>query len=144
MQEEGLERELLLVRVILTIIGAAPFILLVAMIPLMDAVTKTKEDLEADSAKAKQNTSSNSSGWSSGGVLGIFLAIMLWKVIVAGMRVLLVFMIPYDFYRRWKKQSYSKECSVIMELFLLLDLIWSGIPLGVLTGKIYFYLLIKA
>ena len=143
MQEEGLERELLLVRVILTIIGAAPFILLVAMIPLMDAVTKTKEDLEAHYSAKPKNTS-NSSGLSSGGVLGIFLAIMLWKVIVAGMRVLLVLMIPYDFYRRWKKQPYSKECGIIMELFLLLDLIWSGIPLGVLTGKIYFYLLIKA
>ena len=68
--------------------------------------------------------------------MGVILAVILWKVAVALMRVATVVMVPlHYYYTQIRKVPNSRGILNVLEVLLLMDLIWSGIPLGVLTGK---------
>eukprot|EP01119_Soliformovum_irregulare_P025613 TRINITY_DN9537_c0_g1_i1.p1 TRINITY_DN9537_c0_g1~~TRINITY_DN9537_c0_g1_i1.p1 ORF type:complete len:299 (+),score=50.84 TRINITY_DN9537_c0_g1_i1:92-988(+) len=117
---EPLERSLALSRVLMTVIGGAGGVLLIycAM-----AAEEKKE--------GEKNTEPASSG--IGDQLGMILLILLWKVVMVGIRCFIIFRVLYAICRHRKIDHTLQVKIQFLECVVLLDVLWSAIPLGVLT-----------
>lgn len=122
------ERQLLLARVLITLIGALPVMLFLMF--GMPPTVKLFDDLDGTSSSSSQKSSSNS-GMSNG--VALILLALVWKVIMVCLRLFLLFRVTKDIIIAGRIRKESRTAIELTELFLLADLLWSGIPLGVLT-----------
>jgi len=126
---EGEESDLLLARILMTIGSAVPgvFMIFISMSGVVDEIETGQ--------KPKNETSYYGSG-----MIGLFVMLIFWKVLIGvGLRVIVVIYILFLLIKYRKIDKTQRGNIVFMESILVLDLIWSGLPLGVLTGLQMFY-----
>jgi hypothetical protein len=123
------ERQLLLARVLITLIGALPVMLFLMF--GMPPTVKLFDDLDGTSSSSSSQKSSSNSGMSNG--VALILLALVWKVIMVCLRLFLLFRVTKDIIIAGRIRKESRTAIELTELFLLADLLWSGIPLGVLT-----------
>jgi hypothetical protein len=121
------ERNILLARVLMTLTGAIPVILFLAF--GMSATSRLADDLHG---RSSSGSSDSSPSFGSNGVALVIMALV-WKIVMVCLRLFLLFRVTKDIISTGHIHKESRTAIELTELFLLADLLWSGIPLGVLT-----------
>lgn len=131
--DEDTERKLLLARVIMTFVSGTPALLL---IKFASGVLPTLSD-QVEKKQTKRSASSNDF---MGSTLFVFLGIVLWKAGMVLLRVVLLVRVIYSMIRYRKITVKVEKDAAWMESLILLDVVWSAVPLGILTAieMIYF------
>ena len=75
----------------------------------------------------------------AGGSFGAILALICWKIVLIFVRLWIMFKLIYTFIKFRKLDEVTENIIQRAELFAILDVIWSAIPLGVLTLLEMFY-----
>lgn len=123
------ELNFLLARTIMTLVGALPVMF---YIMFGDNILKGfKRDMGL-SSESSSSSSSSSSAYTNSGVAIVLLALV-WKGAMVLMRVYLLYRVSRDIITQGHVRKESKAVIEVLELLLLADLLFSGIPLGVLT-----------
>jgi hypothetical protein len=120
---QGEELQLLVARVLITVIGALPTVLYFVILQksIRRVLRGMGQDLEVET-----------SGRSSPGASMVLVAIA-WKIVMVVARVYLLYRVARDIITDGRIRKESRRWIDLVEFYLLADLLWSGIPLGVLT-----------
>lgn len=124
-ESEEEDEELMWIRILLTLWGALPFLWF--LLWGRCCFNRVSKDL------GKGEMFGDSSSSLPAGHCTIWLTVVLWKVAMVFLRLFLLLRVAYELVRYRTIRTESKKWIEWAELLLLADLIWSGIPLGVLT-----------
>jgi len=131
---DELERYLLAARLIMTIVGSVPILL--GYFFFLHYIGRMEYELKGETVP-KQESSSSTGGMSM--TLFVFVGAMVWKLVLIFLRIINIVRILYCSIKYKKLTRKTEYKMAIFEIFLLLDLLWTGIPLGVLTALELFY-----
>jgi hypothetical protein len=127
---QGDELQLLVARVLITVIGALPTVLYFVI--LQKSIRRV---LRGMGQELEVETSSRSSPGAS-----MVLVAIAWKIVMVVARVYLLYRVARDIITDGRIRKESRRWIDMVEFYLLADLLWSGIPLGVLTFlELFFY-----
>lgn len=133
-EEDDMEERLFYVRLLMTVIAAIPGILGIFIV--FKRVADVIDDIDGV-PQEKRLKQSSYRGATNG--CAFLLLCLLWKAFLLLVRLYILYQIVKSLFQKKKIDEATKKRVQWIELALLQDLLWSGIPLGVLTVLELFY-----
>jgi len=129
------EYQLLLIRLIITTYGVIPVFF------FGHIVTSVADGNAKVEGKNEEHKDRFNKLWGCGNIGTFILIAIFWKLSMVFLRVMLIYRsLKSAITHHLKISKETKNLSEWIETLLLLDLFWSGIPLGVLTSyELYYY-----